>query len=125
MADKILVIDDAPVIRKFLHEVLADAGFEVDTAENGKEGLELIADSEYSIIFCDVHMPVMNGLQTIKSIKMIKPDIPIIMTDSLPEKEAEDAAKAGAIRCLAKPFDLHELQETIRSVLSDKISSPK
>jgi len=91
MADKILVIDDVPVIRKFLHEVLTDAGFEVDTAENGKEGLELIADSEYS----------------------------------MPEKEAEDAAKAGAIRCLAKPFDLHELQETIRSVLSDKISSPK
>lgn len=125
MAEKILIIDDAPVIREFLHEVLTDAGFEVDVAENGKDGLELIADTEYSMIFCDVHMPVMNGLQTIKNIKMIKPDIPIIMTDSLPEKEAENAAKAGAIRCLAKPFDLKELKETIRSVLSNKISSSK
>ncbi len=125
MAEKILIIDDAPVIREFLHEVLVDSGFEVDMAMNGKDALELIAENEYCLVFCDVHMPIMNGLQTIKRIKFIKPDLPIIMTDSLPEKEAEDAARAGAFRCLAKPFDLQELKDTLKSVLGGKIGSPK
>jgi len=125
MANRILVIDDAPVIREFLHEVLTDAGFEVDTAENGEAAMKLISRCEYCAIFCDVHMPVMNGIQTVKNIKALRPEVPIIMTDSLPEKEAEAATRAGAVRCLAKPFDLHELKETIRAVLGSSADITK
>jgi two-component system response regulator (stage 0 sporulation protein F) len=126
MAERILIIDDTPVIREFLIEVLEDAGFEVDSAENGKKGYEMASRNDYRLIFCDVHMPIMNGLQAVMEIKKIKPEIPIIMTDSMPGKTAEQAAQAGAIGCLAKPFDLNELKSMIGIVLKkDRVSSLK
>ena len=71
-------------------------------------------------------MPIMNGLQAVQEIKKLKPEIPIIMTDSLPGEIAEEAAQAGAIGCLAKPFDLNELKSMIGSVLKkDRVSSLK
>jgi DNA-binding response OmpR family regulator len=120
MADRVLVIDDAPVIREFLREVLTDFGFTVDTAEDGKQGYEMAARNDYVIILCDVHMPIMNGLITVTEIKRIKPQMPIIMTDSLPEQQAEQAVRAGAVSCLSKPFDLDELKTTINSILKNK-----
>jgi CheY-like chemotaxis protein len=117
MAERILIIDDTPVIREFLIEVLSDAGFEVDAAEDGKKGYEMVLRNNYRMIFCDVHMPIMNGLQAVLEIKKLRPEIPIIMTDSLPGQIAEQAAQAGAIGCLAKPFDLIELKSMIGSVL--------
>jgi DNA-binding NtrC family response regulator len=123
MADKILVIDDASVIRNFLKEVLTDCGFEVDCVANGRDGLDLLDKNEYAIVFCDVHMPILNGVQTVKEIRKSNPFLPVIMTDSFPEKEAEEAARIGAIRCLAKPFDLHELKTAIDSALKNKVGS--
>ena len=126
MAERILIIDDTRVIRDFLIEVLSDAGYEVDSAENGKAGFEMARHNNYRLIFCDVHMPVMNGLQAVMEIKKVKPEIPIIMTDSMPGKTAEQAAQAGAIGCLAKPFDLNELKAMIGSVLNkERIPSLK
>ncbi|SYZ72473.1 putative FOG: CheY-like receiver [Candidatus Zixiibacteriota bacterium] len=121
MADRILVIDDTQVIRKFLEEVLTDSGFEVDTAADGKEGFEMVLANDYAMIFCDVHMPVMNGLQAVSEIKAVRPDVPIIMTDSFPEREAEEAAQMGAICCLTKPFDLQELKKTVNRILKKKV----
>ena len=121
MAERILVIDDTQVIRKFLEEVLTDSGFIVDTAVDGKEGYEMVLSNDYAIIFCDVHMPVMNGLQAVSEIKAIRPDVPIIMTDSFPEREAEEAARMGAICCLTKPFDLQELKATVNRILKRKV----
>lgn len=119
MKQKILIIDDTRVIRDFLSEVLIDDGFEVDIAENGLIGLEKATQNNYLMIFCDVHMPVMNGLVTVKKIKEIKPDIAIIMTDSFPGKLANQAAEAGALCCLSKPFSLDELRETINKIIKN------
>ncbi|UCD17353.1 MAG: response regulator [Candidatus Zixiibacteriota bacterium] len=120
MATKVLIIDDAPVIRELLKDVLNDFGFEVDTAENGQIGYEMARGEDYALIFCDVHMPVMGGPQTVIKIKQLKPEVPIIMTDSFPDKEAERAGAAGAVRCLAKPFDLDDLRRVIEHFLNQK-----
>jgi len=120
MDEKILIVDDTPVIRQFLIDVMTDLGFAVHTAENGRLGLDLVIQNDYALIICDVHMPVMNGLQTVLEIKKIKPEIPIIMTDSFPDKEAEEAAQAGAIRCLTKPFDLMDLKSTVDNIIKRK-----
>jgi DNA-binding response OmpR family regulator len=125
MVEKILVIDDTPVIRDFLKDVLVDIGFQVDMAGNGKEGLDLVQSNDYLLIFCDVHMPVMNGLQAIFEIKKVRPEIPIIMTDSFPDREAKEADRLGAICCLAKPFDLQELKATINNVMKRKTVAAK
>ena len=120
MAYKVLIIDDTPVIRDFLTEVMNDAGFEVDIAINGQSGYEKAIEEDYVMIFCDVHMPVMNGLEAIKKIRQAKPDMPIVMTDSFPDKMAEQATEAGAMCCLAKPFALEEVRETINRIIESK-----
>ncbi len=123
MKYKILIIDDTPVIREFLYEVLTDSGFEVDIAENGEIGLNKATNENYNLIFCDVHMPVMNGMQAVKKIKEIKPEVPVVMTDSFPGKLAKQAAEVGAICCLSKPFSLDELRDIIDKILKlDKAS---
>ncbi len=125
MALKILVVDDTLVIRQFLEEVLTDIGFEVDLAEDGRIGYELALKGNYVLILSDVHMPVMNGEEMVRKIKQSRPDIPIIMTDSYPDKLAQKAARAGAICCLAKPFDLEELREKINAVIKSQETTTK
>jgi CheY-like chemotaxis protein len=125
MALKILVVDDTLVIRQFLEEVLTDIGFEVDLAEDGRVGYELALKGNYVLILSDVHMPVMNGEEMVRKIKKSRPDIPIIMTDSYPDKLAQKAARAGAICCLAKPFDLEELRDKIKMVIKAQETTTK
>jgi two-component system, response regulator, stage 0 sporulation protein F len=120
VSKKILIIDDAPVIRELLTDVLTDLGYSVDTAVNGKIGSEMALSESYELIFCDVHMPIMSGLNAVIKIKEKKPEIPIIMTDSFPDKDAELAGQAGALCCLTKPFDLDELRRTITRLLTEK-----
>jgi CheY-like chemotaxis protein len=125
MALKILVVDDTLVIRQFLEEVLTDIGFEVDLAEDGRIGYELALKGNYVLVLSDVHMPVMNGEEMVRKIKKSRPEMPIIMTDSYPDKLAQKAARAGAICCLAKPFDLEELREKINMVIKAQETTTK
>lgn len=120
MKKRILVIDDTPVIRDFLYEVLTDEGFEVHAVDNGITGYEMVKSNDYIVVLCDVHMPVLNGLQTVKKIKQLKPDLPVVMTDSYPGKLAQEAFDAGALKCMAKPFSLDELRETIDKIMQKK-----
>ena len=118
MKHRVLVIDDAPVIRELLKDVLTDFGFQVDLAGNGLIGTQQVEKNDYDLIFCDVHMPVLNGQETVIRIKEIKPNIPIIMTDSFPDLDAQEAQDAGAICCLNKPFDLDELRQMLKHFLN-------
>ncbi len=115
---KILVIDDSPVIRAMLTEILTDEGFEVETAIDGVKGTALVANKDYLVIICDVHMPRQNGLETVREIMAMKPDSRIIMTDSLPDKMAGSATREGALCCLQKPFDVTELRNLLDQVIS-------
>jgi two-component system response regulator (stage 0 sporulation protein F) len=114
--ERILVIDDSPIIREMLVEILTDAGYRVDTAEDGEVGAAMALRGDYIIILCDVHMPRMNGLETVQEIIQSKPLSRIIMTDSFPDKLAKSAREAGAMCCLQKPFDVTELREMIARV---------
>ncbi len=114
--DRILVIDDSPIIREMLVEILVDAGYQVDTAGDGEEGTAMALKNAYMVILCDVHMPRMNGLETVREIIQAKPLSKIIMTDSFPDKLAGTARAEGAVCCLQKPFDVNELRNLIARV---------
>lgn len=114
--ERILVIDDSPIIRDMLVEILTDAGYRVDTAEDGETGAAMALKDDYVIIMCDVHMPRMNGLEAVQEIIQSKPLSRIIMTDSFPDKLAKSAREAGAMCCLQKPFDVTELRDMIDRV---------
>jgi len=116
----ILVIDDSPIIRNMLVEVLGDEGYQVDTAVDGAVGIECALAGDYTVIICDVHMPKMNGLETVREIIGSKGDSKIILTDSFPDKLARQAREEGALCCLQKPFDLNELRSLIEQVRSGR-----
>lgn len=110
---KILIVDDTEVIRSLLSELLESEGYEVLCASDGIEAIGIIESEEIDLVFCDIHMPRRNGLDTLKCSKEVKPGLLFVMTDSLPDEMAEAAQENGAINCISKPFDLEEIRESL------------
>ena len=102
---KILVVDDEAIIRESLRDWLADAGYEVFTAENGSKALELIEKERLGIVIADLVMPGMDGIELMKKAKEIQPSIEVIIITayaSIPTAIA--AMKEGAYDYIEKPF---------------------
>jgi len=113
---KILVADDDPIIRKLLCEVLTDDGHEVIAVANGAQAIKEAQKEEFKLFLSDVHMPVMNGLETLRAMRSIFPDLPVVMMDSYPDQLVNQAQNEGALTCIHKPFDLREIREAIEKV---------
>lgn len=118
MAQKILVIDDERAIRNTLKDILSFEGFEIEEAEDGTAGFELIKANDYDCILCDVKMPKMDGIELLEKTKEIKPDIPFVVISGHGNIEsAVDAVKKGAFDFISKPPDLNRLLITIRNAM--------
>ncbi len=115
---RILVIDDSDVIRRLLGEYLAELCYDVDFAVDGQDGIDKALTGDYRLVFCDIHMPKRNGFEVYTAVSAEKPDLPFIITDSLPDRLAEMAQNSGANCCLRKPFDLAEVRQTVENILS-------
>ena len=111
---KILVVDDEEIIRRLLWDVLLDDGHEVACANNGREAVIKVKQENFDIIFSDVHMPEMNGLEAVKIIRKLDKKVIIVMTDSFPDVMSVLAQEEGAITCIHKPFELQEIRDIIR-----------
>lgn len=119
---KILIIDDEKSIRRALREILEFEDFEVDEAENGKEGLEKATKQYYDIIFCDIKMPQMDGMEVLDAFQKEKVSSPVIMISGHGNIEtAVEAIKKGAFDFIEKPLDLNRILVTIRNA-GDKVS---
>lgn len=113
---KILIIDDERAIRRALREILEFEDFQVDEAENGIEGLEKAKNTLYDIIFCDIKMPQMDGMEVLDALTAQKIDTPVIMISGHGNIEtAVDAIKKGAFDFIEKPLDLNRILVTIRN----------
>ncbi|WP_430406594.1 sigma-54-dependent transcriptional regulator [Fluviicola sp.] len=113
---KILIIDDERAIRRALREILEFEDFQVDEAENGVEGLEKAKNTLYDIIFCDIKMPQMDGMEVLDALTVQKIETPVIMISGHGNIEtAVDAIKKGAFDFIEKPLDLNRILVTIRN----------
>lgn len=113
---KILIIDDEKSIRRALKEILEFEEFEVDEAENGKEGLEKARAELYDIIFCDIKMPLMDGMEVLEAFQKEKIDSPVIMISGHGNIDtAVQAIKKGAFDFIEKPLDLNRILVTVRN----------
>lgn len=105
MGNKVLVVDDSALMRKVLREVLSEAGFEVQSARSGREGVELAQDFEPDVVTLDVNMPEMDGLTALSLLMATRPT-PVIMVSSLTTASAMPTLEAlalGAVDYVAKP----------------------
>ncbi len=113
---KILIIDDERAIRRALREILEFEEFEVDEAENGKEGFLKAKSEQYDIIFCDIKMPEMDGMEVLDELLEAKVDTPVIMISGHGNIEtAVQAIKKGAFDFIEKPLDLNRILVTVRN----------
>jgi CheY-like chemotaxis protein len=123
---KILVVDDEPLVRKMLRQVLERAGYEVLEATNGKEGAKLFRETPADLIILDIIMPEQDGLQTIMKLRQDFRHVKVIGISgggqSGPESYLEMASMLGAARTFAKPIDNDELLETVREILGGQTS---
>lgn len=120
---KILIIDDERGIRNTLREILADEGYEVDVAENGKQGLEMAQAKAYDLIFTDIKMPEMDGIELLTALKSGEEAIetPVVMISGHGDVEtAVQALKIGAYDFLLKPLDLNRILITTKNALESK-----
>ena len=120
---KLLIIDDERGIRNTLREILADEGHEVDVAENGKQGLEMATAKAYDLIFSDIKMPEMDGIELLSALKQGEDaiDTPIVMITGHGDVEtAVQALKLGAYDFLLKPLDLNRILITTKNALESK-----
>ncbi len=120
---KLLIIDDERGIRNTLKEILADEGHEVDVAENGKLGLEMAQAKSFDLIFSDIKMPEMDGIEFLTALKSgDEPlDTPIVMISGHGDVEtAVQALKLGAYDFLLKPLDLNRILITTKNALESK-----
>ena len=120
---KLLIIDDERGIRNTLREILADEGYDVDVAENGKLGFEMAQAKSYDLIFSDIKMPEMDGLELLAALKSGEEpiDAPIVMISGHGDIEtAVQALKTGAYDFLLKPLDLNRILITTKNALESK-----
>ena len=113
---KILVIDDERSIRNSMKDILQYEGHEVVLAENGMEGLVSVKSENPDIVFCDIKMPKMEGIEVLERIKEFSADTPVIMISSHGTIDtAIEAIRKGAYDFIEKPLDLNRILITIKN----------
>ncbi len=113
---KILVVDDERSIRNTLKDILEYENYKVDVAEDGISGLELINKNNYDIIFCDIKMPKLDGMEVLEKVQKLGIDTPIIMVSGHGNIDtAVESIKKGAFDFIEKPLDLNRILITIKN----------
>ncbi|MEW6428506.1 MAG: HDOD domain-containing protein [Thermodesulfobacteriota bacterium] len=115
---RILVIDDEHLLNDMLQETLRDAGYEVDGAYDGVEGISQLRFRKYDLILLDIRMPRKDGLEVLQFVREEFPEVKVVIITGLAsKKEIADTVGMGAFACLKKPFMLEKVLETIRKAL--------
>jgi DNA-binding NtrC family response regulator len=118
---KILIIDDERSIRNSLKEILEDEGYDVDVAEHGQQGVEMVEKEKYDVIFCDIKMPVMDGVEALKKLVSMGIDSAVVMISGHADlATAVDCIKNGAFDFIEKPLDLNRILITVKNA-KDKV----
>jgi len=117
----ILVIDDESVVRTTLARILQQAGFEVTTAENGEQGLAFLEGAGFDLVYMDLRMPGLNGLDVLNLIHTRYPTLPVLLFTAQPDvSSAVEALRRGATDYLLKPLKPEVIIERTKIVLASQ-----
>jgi two-component system, response regulator, stage 0 sporulation protein F len=115
---KILVADDEMAIRLLYSEELKEEGYEVYTAANGREALEIVEKMPLDLVILDIKMPEMDGIEALRQIKERKPDLPVLLSTAYGEYK-QDFATWASDDYLVKSSDLEDLKSAVKRYLKD------
>jgi DNA-binding NtrC family response regulator len=114
----VLVVDDQIGMLETFTDILEDEGFSVATAEDGFQAIETVKEQSFDIIFMDIKMPGINGVQTFREIKRINSTASVIMMTAYSVEDLiKEAIEEGAYTVIHKPFDMDKVIQTIEKVL--------
>ncbi len=112
---KVLIVDDQAGVRFLLDIVVRESGHKSYMAQNGMEAIEMACSIKPDLIFMDVRMPLIGGLEALGKIKAARPEIQVvIMTAYGSEQTVSDVKTKGAWCYIAKPFDIEEIKELLK-----------
>lgn len=119
---KILVVEDDRNFGRVLTSALKDDGYEVDLAADGVEGVLRCIDTLYDFVLLDIRMPKLDGINALRIIKKIDPETAAMTySGNAGSGEMAESVKAGAIRCLTKPFEISQLTADIERYGSRRV----
>ena len=120
---KILIIDDTKIVCLGLEAELGDAGYEVSSAYSGQDAVEMVKKEQFDLVYTDLIMPDMNGVETCKQIKQVSPKTEVVLVSGHPEEvdKNRDAfiAAGGRNTFLRKPFLEREIIENTAKILEE------
>jgi DNA-binding response OmpR family regulator len=118
---RILIIDDEAGLRQMMARVLQRAGYEVTTAANGSDGIALASEHPFDLLYLDIRMPGLNGLEVLKIIHAKFPDLPVVLFTAQPDvHSAVEALRRGAIDYLLKPLKPQAVIDRTQAILASK-----
>lgn len=116
--NRILIVDDEQNVRQLIAKVLEKEGYEILTACNGEEGLEVFQKNNIDLIISDIKMPKMNGIEFLHKVKEQEPGVGFILITAFATMEtAIDAIKSGAQDYVTKPFDIKEILNAVKNTV--------
>jgi two-component system response regulator FlrC len=117
--NRILVVDDDRAMRLALAESLESCGYDIVAAENGREALEKFKKGKFDLVVTDMKMPGMTGIEVLRSVKELSPEMPVILITAYGTVgTAVEAMKEGAAEFIMKPFSLDDLEAVVKRVLN-------
>ncbi len=120
---KVLVVDDDPAVRKSFDRVLSGKGYAVITAENGEEALRKLSEEKYDLVYSDIRMPGMSGLEVAEKVRARRPWTPVVIITGYGTDIAEERAKAaGVSKFLHKPLSPAMIEDSARDVLAAPVA---
>ena len=124
--NKVLVVDDDPVVRKSFDRVLSNKGYAVITAENGEEALRKLNEEKYDLVYTDIRMPGMSGLEVAEQIKAQRPWTPVVIITGYGTDAAEARAKAAGVSGFVhKPLSPEMIEDSARDALAAPVIATK
>ena len=116
---KVLVVDDDPAVRKSIDRVLTGKGYAVITAENGEEALRKLNEEQYDLVYTDIRMPGISGLEVAEEVKARKPWTPVVIITGYGTDAAQARAKAAGVASFVhKPLSPEMIEDSARVALA-------